>query len=39
MPYKVKNGNVFVFYNGSWWRDEMLYAIYPALLSKGLSNG
>lgn len=37
MSYKIKNGIVFVHYNGAWWRDEVLYTIYPELRALGLA--
>lgn len=37
MSYKIKNGFVFINYNGSWWLDEVLFAIYPDLKNTKLT--
>lgn len=31
MSYKVKNGAVWVMFNGMWWLDSVLFTIYPDL--------
>lgn len=36
MSYKIKNGNVWVLFNGTWWLDTVLFALYPELRSRGL---
>lgn len=36
MSYKIKNGVVWIQYEGKWWLENVLYTIYPDLKDKGL---
>lgn len=36
MSYKIKNGDVWVLYNGSWWQGDILFTIYPELKARKL---
>lgn len=39
MEYKLKNGIVYVLYEGKYWIEDVLYKFYPNLMSKGLHHG
>lgn len=36
MSYKIKNGVVWVLFNGVWWLGDILFTIYPELKSNKL---
>lgn len=31
MSYKIKNGVMFILFNGQWWRDDVLFVCHPQL--------
>lgn len=31
MSYTIKNGNVFIMYKGVWYREDVLFTIWPEL--------
>lgn len=37
MSYKIKNGGVWVLYQGKWWLDSMLFMCYPTLKNEKLT--
>lgn len=37
MSYKIKNGSVWVMYNGVWWLGDILFTLYPDLKARRLT--